>query len=320
MIFKREKLKFFYLGSDLNLHEVRRFYLKIASIICIMTVVAVGLIVGLNQFSVNFLGFGSNEVDALAAENAALRAQVSAMNDLVSDMRGSLDQIERQGDELRLMVDLPPVDASVKEAGTGGSSIPDLMNINLPDGPGDLTEVGSILTKMSGELKIQEQNYAQILNKYESNKAYFAALPALKPMKGSYSANRYGMRMHPILGVMKRHTGVDIHGNVGTEVVAAGDGIVTMAGHSGGGYGKIVVIKHGYGYQTLYAHLSKVLVRPGTRVKRGDPIARSGKSGLVSGPHLHYEVRRNGASMDPTDFFYDDITAEDVRSQAAGNH
>jgi len=318
MIFSKEKLKFFYIGSDLNLHEVRRFYLKIASIICVTTVVAVGVIIGLNQLTVNFLGFGSGEVDALARENTDLRAQVTAMGDLVSDLSGSLDQIQKQGDELRLMVDLPPVDAAVKEAGTGGSSIPDLMSFNLPDGPENLSDVGKLLSRMSGELKVQEQNYTQILKKYESNKSYFAALPALKPMKGAYSPNRFGMRMHPILGVMKRHTGLDIHGNVGTEVVAAGDGIVSMAGHSGGGYGKIVVIKHGYGYQTLYAHLSKVLVRSGKRVKRGDPIARSGKSGLVSGPHLHYEVRRNGVSMDPSDFFYDDITAEAVRKRMAG--
>jgi murein DD-endopeptidase MepM/ murein hydrolase activator NlpD len=314
----KEKVKFYYLGSDLNLHEVRRFYLKIASIICVTTLLAVGLIIGLNQMTVNFLGFGSNEAEALAGENAALRARVSAMTDIVSELRESLDRVEQQGDELRLMVDLPPVDDQVKEAGTGGSSIPELMSVSLSDGPGELSELGSLLSKMSGELKIQEQNYTQILNKYESNKAYFAALPALKPMRGAYSSNKFGMRMHPILGVMKRHTGLDIHGNVGTEVVASGDGIVTMAGHSGGGYGNIVVINHGYGYQTLYAHLSKVLVRRGKKVRRGDPIARSGKSGLVSGPHLHYEVRRNGVSLDPTDFFYDDITAEAVRNRVAG--
>jgi len=318
MIFGKEKTKFFYLGSDLNLHEVRRVRMKLASIISVTTLCAVGLIIGLNQLTSNFLGFGSGELAALSSENARLRAEISSMSGLVSDLRASLDQIETQGDELRLLVDLPPVDPSVKEAGTGGSSVPDLMDMNLPAGMEHLSDVDRLLSRMSGELKIQEQNYSQILKKYESNKAYFAAIPALKPMKGPYSANRFGMRMHPILGVMKNHKGLDIHGNVGTEVVAAGDGIVTMAGHSGGGYGNIVVINHGYGYQTLYAHLSKVLVRSGKRVRRGDPIARSGKSGLVSGPHLHYEVRRNGVSLDPTDFFYDDITAEAVRRQAAG--
>ena len=307
MIFSREKWKFYTLGSDLNLHEVRRFYLKMASIICVTTLLAVGFIIGLNQITGNFLGFGSDELNRLSEENAVLKKKITSMNDLVAGLRSSIDQIENQGDELRLMVDLPPVDPAVKEAGTGGSSVPELMSFNLPDGTEDLSQVENLLSRMSGELKIQEQNYSQILKKYEANKAYFAALPALKPMQGLYSAYRFGMRMHPILGVMKNHKGLDIHGNVGTKVVASGDGIVAMAGHSGGGYGNIVVINHGYGYQTLYAHLSKVLVRPGKRVERGDLIARSGRSGLVSGPHLHYEVRRNGISMDPTDFFYDDI-------------
>jgi len=318
MIFSREKWKFYTLGSDLNLHEVRRFYLKMASIICVTTLLAVGFIIGLNQITGNFLGFGSDELNRLSEENAVLKKKITSMNDLVAGLRSSIDQIENQGDELRLMVDLPPVDPAVKEAGTGGSSVPELMSFNLPDGTEDLSQVENLLSRMSGELKIQEQNYSQILKKYEANKAYFAALPALKPMQGLYSAYRFGMRMHPILGVMKNHKGLDIHGNVGTKVVASGDGIVAMAGHSGGGYGNIVVINHGYGYQTLYAHLSKVLVRPGKRVERGDLIARSGRSGLVSGPHLHYEVRRNGISMDPTDFFYDDITAGAVRKQVAG--
>ncbi len=319
-IFGREKVKFFYLGSDLKLHEVRRFTAKVASIIGLSVLLLVGGIAGINQLTINFLGFGSGEIAELKRQNSALREETKTLTNRITAMRSTLDELESQGDELRLLVDLPPMDESVKEAGTGGSNIPEMLSFDAAPGTELLTEVDGILSSISGELKVQEQSYAQILKKYEYNKAFFSALPALKPMQGPYASNKFGMRMHPILGVMREHQGVDIVGDVGTEVAAAGDGVVAMAGHSGGGYGNVVVINHGYGYQTLYAHLSKLLIKPGKRVKRGDIIARSGKSGLTSGPHLHYEVRHNGVSRNPTDFFFDDLTAAEYRAQTAARH
>ena len=316
-IFGREKVSFFYLGSDLELHEIPRFFPKVTTIIgCTAAVIAM-LVFGLYHLTVNVLGPGVSEIDALRNENRDLRQEMTALNSRISALRSTLDNLESQGDELRLLVDLPPVDESVKEAGTGGASVPEMLSFNTASGSDPLGEVDAVLSRISGELKVQEQSYSQILRKYDDNKAFFAALPALKPMRGPYASNRFGMRMHPILGVMREHQGVDIVGDVGTEVAAAGDGVVSMAGHTGGGYGNVVVINHGYGYQTLYAHLSRVLVKPGKRVKRGDAIARSGKSGLASGPHLHYEVRHNGVSMNPTDFFFDDLTAESYRRQLA---
>jgi murein DD-endopeptidase MepM/ murein hydrolase activator NlpD len=316
-IFGREKVKFFYLGSDLKLHEISRFYPKLVTIIGCSSLLIAALALGLNYLTVNVFGTGGAEIAALRSENRDLRQEMLSLNDRISTLRSTLDDLESQGDELRLLVDLPPVDESVKEAGTGGSSIPELLSFNTSTGSDPLGEVDGVLARISGELKVQEQSYSQILKKYEYNRAFFAALPALKPMRGRYASNKFGMRMHPILGVMREHQGVDIVGDVGTDVAAAGDGVVAMAGHTGGGYGNVVVINHGYGYQTLYAHLSKILVKPGRRVKRGDTIARSGKSGLASGPHLHYEVRHNGVSMNPTDFFFDDVTAESYRRQVA---
>lgn len=316
-IFGREKVKFFYLGGDLKLHEISRFYPKLATIIGCSSLLIAALALGLNYLTVNVLGTGGAEIAALRSENRDLRQEMLSLNDKISTLRSTLDDLESQGDELRLLVDLPPVDESVKEAGTGGASVPELLSFNASTGSDPLGEVDGVLARISGELKVQEQSYSQILKKYEYNRAFFAALPALKPMQGRYASNKFGMRMHPILGVMREHQGVDIVGDVGTDVAAAGDGVVAMAGHTGGGYGNVVVINHGYGYQTLYAHLSKILVKPGRRVKRGDTIARSGKSGLASGPHLHYEVRHNGVSMNPTDFFFDDVTAESYRRQVA---
>jgi murein DD-endopeptidase MepM/ murein hydrolase activator NlpD len=100
-------------------------------------------------------------------------------------------------------------------------------------------------------------------------------------------------------------------------VYATADGVVRFAGRTDGGYGTIVEITHGYGYTTLYAHLSKVLVRSGKTVHRGDVIAQSGRSGLVTGPHLHYEVRYNGVMQNPSDYFFNDIEASQYRTMLA---
>jgi murein DD-endopeptidase MepM/ murein hydrolase activator NlpD len=177
--------------------------------------------------------------------------------------------------------------------------------------------VSTSLSRLKSEMAVQEQSYQQIVRKSEYNKGYFAALPALKPMDGFYSKSGYGLRMHPVLGIFRTHEGLDIVNDVGTPIYAAGDGTVEVAGQSGGGYGTMIVINHGYGYQSLYAHLSKVLVREGQRLKRGDLIGKSGKTGLVSGPHLHYEVRHDGICINPVNFFFDDLTPQQYRAQVA---
>jgi murein DD-endopeptidase MepM/ murein hydrolase activator NlpD len=125
------------------------------------------------------------------------------------------------------------------------------------------------------------------------------------------------MRIHPVLHIYRPHAGIDIINDVGTPVYASGDGVVRFAGRTEGGYGVVVEINHGYGYSSLYGHLSKVLVHPGKTVRRGDLIGRSGRTGLVSGPHLHYEVRKNGARQNPVDYFFDDVEAARYRTQLA---
>jgi murein DD-endopeptidase MepM/ murein hydrolase activator NlpD len=125
------------------------------------------------------------------------------------------------------------------------------------------------------------------------------------------------MRLHPVLHVYRMHQGLDIINDVGTPVYAAADGQVRVAGRTQGGLGVLVEITHGNGYASLYAHLSQVHVTPGQMVKRGELIGKCGRSGLVSGPHLHYEVRRNGVSQNPVDFFFDDIEAARYRAMLA---
>jgi murein DD-endopeptidase MepM/ murein hydrolase activator NlpD len=119
---------------------------------------------------------------------------------------------------------------------------------------------------------------------------------------------------------MLPHEGLDIANDVGTPVYATGDGVVESAGRTSAGLGVTVVVNHGFGYTTVYGHLDRLLVRAGERVKRGALIARSGRTGIVTGPHLHYEVRYRGILQNPVDYFFDDIDYQKIKEQLAFAH
>ncbi|MBI4536212.1 MAG: M23 family metallopeptidase [Ignavibacteriae bacterium] len=213
------------------------------------------------------------------------------------------------------MVDLSRIDEDTRAASVGGAVPSGEFNILSGDASEILTESRGLIEKLEREVKLQQASYEDIYKKYEFNKALFNHLPAIKPSEGYYSVGGFGMRVHPVLRVYRMHEGIDIISDVGTNVYASGDGVVQFAGRTQGGYGAVVEISHGYGYTSLYAHLSKVLVRRNQKVKRGELIAKSGRSGLVSGPHLHYEVRLNGRRQNPVDYFFDDVIASRYRMQ-----
>jgi len=134
--------------------------------------------------------------------------------------------------------------------------------------------------------------------------SFFSSIPNIKPVNGSITS-RFGSRVHPVYNVTLFHSGVDFSAAQGTMVHSTGDGIVAFSGYDKG-YGQKVTINHGYGYKTIYAHLSKSLVRQGQNIKRGEIIALSGSTGVSTGPHLHYEVQKDNVKVNPTAYFFDD--------------
>ncbi len=314
---KRGKKRIFICDDDqLHLREVKWYKLRLTGGIIGSVVLVLGLILVVNHFVNDVLGIEHDRVSLLLRENKLLQDQMAAIGSQVHSFQSNIDSLDQQGNVLRLMVDLPAIDRETKTAGTGGA-LPSPAPQVSDQTSEVLSSVSTELVRLKGEIAVQEQSYRQIVSRAQFNKGYFSALPALKPMDGYYSRSGFGLRMHPVLGIFRTHEGLDIVNDVGTPVYAAGNGTVEMAGQSGGGYGIVVVINHGYGYQSLYAHLSKSLVREGQHVKRGDLIGKSGKTGLVSGPHLHYEVRHNGVAENPVNFFFDDITPLQYRSQIA---
>ena len=140
-----------------------------------------------------------------------------------------------------------------------------------------------------------------------------AAIPAIQPIankKLTRLASGFGSRIHPIYKVSKMHTGMDFTAPKGTEIYATGNGLVEAADKDRRGYGNHVIIDHGFGYQTLYAHMKNLIVRKGQRVKRGEVIGYVGNTGASVGPHLHYEVIKNKVKINPINFYYNDLTPE----------
>jgi murein DD-endopeptidase MepM/ murein hydrolase activator NlpD len=308
---------FVFSNSSLDFREVRFFKTKVVSTSLLLGAVILGAFLLLNHFSSDLLGLGYNRMSLLTAENKILKEQMHELVQKMDAVQASLEKVSERGNELRLLADLSRIDEDTRAAAIGGGTTPTTNAFLSGDASDIIANSQNLIEKLTREVRLQQSSYEEISRKVEFNKAFFAHMPAIKPMYGAYSINGFGMRIHPVLRVYRMHAGIDIINDVGTNVFATGDGVVHFAGRTMGGYGYVIELSHGYGYSTLYAHLAKVLVRPGQTVKRGELIAKSGRSGLVSGPHLHYEVRRNGAKQNPVDYFFDDVDAARYRAQLA---
>ncbi len=303
--------------SRLEYKEIRFFKAKLFGSSLLLSACVLLVVFLANHFSHDMLGLGYDRMSMLDAENRILKSQLKELSSRFEAVQHGIEKLADRGNELRLLVDMPKIDKETQEASVGGSQPVSDFSFLSRDAAEILSNADKLLDQVSREVKLQQVSYEDIRKRYEHNRVFFTHLPAIKPMEGYYPINDFGMRVHPVLGVYRMHEGIDIMNDVGTNVYASADGVVRYAGRTEGGYGSVVDIDHGYGYSTLYAHLSAVLVRPGQSVKRGELIAKCGRSGLVSGPHLHYEVRKNGRKQNPVDFFFDNVDAAHYRSQLA---
>lgn len=242
----------------------------------------------------------------LKNQNEHLQAKIRQLDGSLATLESQVNGLHAEDNRFyRSLMNADPINEGHWNGGTGGA-------ITQPGTPADLAEAERRLERLSNKVQIQNQSYAYLFERIQQNKDYLRHVPAIKPVPGEVISG-FGMRMHPIKGIRKMHTGLDMTASMGTPVLAAGDGVVRLSGQSRGGYGIQIEINHGgYGYITKYAHLSEVLVKKGQEVKRGDLIGYTGSTGLSKGPHLHYEVIRDGRKIDPIDYFYGDQTPEEI--------
>lgn len=249
---------------------------------------------------------------ALKREKEEILAQYHILNSELERLDGVLKNLEARDDNVyRVIFETEPIDATIRRAGSGGvNKYESLKNM---DNAGLIISTSKKLDELSKAIYIQSKSYDEIETLAKNKIEMLASIPAILPVSLKSPSTRFsssfGYRMHPIYKTVKLHAGMDFSGAIGTPIYATGNGKVSSAEiHKG--YGKCVEIDHGFNYQTLYAHMSSYNVTPGQRVKRGDIIGYMGNTGMSTGPHIHYEVKKSGIPVDPINYYFNDLTAD----------
>ena len=271
----------------------------IASVTFIMILMISGILIGTATKI-----YHSYRVASLENDREKLQHELLTMKEQVSQLNQRLAHLEDTGDELRTVANLPSIDNDIRQVGVGGPAYYSGLDfLNYPDEISETAmEIRLDLDKLSRSLQLEKNSLTEIATRLQERQEYFDRLPSISPIVDGRITEKFGYRIHPIYKTPQNHKGVDISGRIGTKVLASADGVVIKVKRKykpNISYGKEVVIDHGNGFLTRYAHLNRILVRPGDKVKRWDTIGEVGETGAATGPHLHYEVLQQGKLMNP---------------------
>jgi murein DD-endopeptidase MepM/ murein hydrolase activator NlpD len=305
-----KKIKYYY-----NTHTLR--YEKLVTplrvkLLRIFAFIATAFVTSaiISYFAFQFIGSPSERI--LRDQNSDLRYNYRKLNEQVKGIEEKLSELEKRDNT---------VYRSIFEA----NPLPDSARLVALEKQQEIAIVESMeLTRLvnslyasidtiAARLSAQKRSYSVIENLLKNKEMLLASTPAIQPVSNkdlNRIASGYGRRIDPIYKTIKMHAGLDFSAPQGTPIYATADGTVRVAGNSGNGYGIHVIINHGYGYETLYGHMFRLKVRSGERVKRGEIVGYVGSTGKSTGPHLHYEVHKNGQKLDPVYFFYNDLGPE----------
>jgi len=251
----------------------------------------------------------------LKREVNKMSLQYEILNKQLDHVSYVLDDIQNRDDNIyRIVFNTEPIPKTIRTAGFGG--VNRYADLEGYDNSKIIVETSRRLDILKKQLYVQSTSYDELIDMALNKEDMLASIPSIQPVAirdirriGGY----FGMRIHPIYKIHMHHEGIDFTAPVGTDVFATGNGVVARVFNSRArrGYGTYIIVDHGYGYRTLYAHLDKVLVRQGQEVKRGDVIGLVGNTGASTAPHLHYEVQRNNRPIDPINYFFGDLSPEE---------
>ncbi|MGA2383241.1 MAG: M23 family metallopeptidase [Gemmatimonadales bacterium] len=264
------------------------------------------------------IGVVSHSVDLARSQrleraNQALSTEVQRLNQRVGVLSDTLTVISRRDEEMRLVAGLEPLSPEVQQAGIGGpaGAWPEREQL-LTEGGSVGREAFSVHTDLDALIRranLLATSFQEAAESIAAHTQEMAAMPSIMPTMGFLTSKFSFVRYHPILHENRPHEGIDITAAYGTKIIAPAAGRVIKVGYENG-YGNLVAIDHGYGLETRYAHMSRWAVRVGQNVKRGDLLGYVGSTGLSTGPHLHYEVLRDGRAVDPLKFILPDAIAD----------
>jgi murein DD-endopeptidase MepM/ murein hydrolase activator NlpD len=304
------RIKYYYDTETCKYERVKTkksdIILNALGILSLTVAMAVGLLILYTNY------FESPKELLLKNEVNELKYYYSKLEEDVALMNKTLHGIEHRDDNIyRAVLGAERIDKSIREAGIGGvdrySDIRD-KNIIHKD---LIVELREKADKLKRKLYIESKSQDEVVSLAEKKEAQFAAIPAIQPIANKQLqalASGYGMRIHPIYKVKKMHTGIDFAAPIGTPIYATADGKVEEVSIRYSGYGKAIVIDHGFGYKTRYAHMHDFAIKQGQTVKRGELIGYVGNTGVSTAPHLHYEVLLNGILINPVHYFFNDLS------------
>lgn len=260
-----------------------------------------------------FTFFDSPKEKELKREIDNLLVQFRLLEDQITTSSLILDELQERDDNIyRVIFEAEPIDASIRKAGFGGvnryKKYEGFKHSEL------ISDLNRKIDQLSKAIYVQSKSFDDVLTMAQNKEDMLAHIPAIQPVANKdlkRMASGYGYRIHPIYKTRKMHWGMDFSAPKGTPVYATGNGTIEKAKRSKRGYGNQVRINHGYGYKTFYAHLNKYVVKRNQKVKRGDLIGYIGNSGTSTAPHLHYEIVRNNKRVNPVNYYFNDLTAEE---------
>jgi murein DD-endopeptidase MepM/ murein hydrolase activator NlpD len=257
--------------------------------------------------------FDSPKEKALKREIDQLSLQYEIMNREMGNIEKVLQNLQEKDDNLyRTIFAAEPVPSSVREGGIGG--VKRYEELNGFSNSELVVETARRMDKIRKKVEVQSKSYDDLILLARQKETMLRSMPAIQPISNKdlkRTASGFGMRIHPIYKIPKFHAGMDFTAPTGTDIYVTGDGVVELVKSDRTELGNHIVVDHGFGYETVYAHLDGFNVRQGQKVKRGDIIGYVGNTGRSVAPHLHYEVRLNGQPVDPAFYFFNDLTADE---------
>ncbi|MCX6273311.1 MAG: peptidoglycan DD-metalloendopeptidase family protein [Bacteroidetes bacterium] len=306
------KVKYHFNSKSLTFEKVslkwRDYFMKL------MSYLATGAVFSAVVILIAYNFFNSPKEKAQQREIEQYKLQYKILNDRLDKINGVLTELQEKDDNIyRVIFEAEPISSSIRKAAQGGSNkyakLEGLKNSEI------LVETTKKLDLIARQMYVQSKSFDEVFYMARNKEQMMACLPAIVPIRGGTAriVSGYGFRIHPIYKTLRMHYGIDFTAPKGTPVFATADGTVVTPEAGMSGYGIVVELNHGFGYQTTYSHLSRVAVRPGQKVKRGEVIGYVGSTGLAVAPHLHYEVMKNGKKINPVNFFFNDLSPEEYK-------
>jgi murein DD-endopeptidase MepM/ murein hydrolase activator NlpD len=277
---------------------------------------AFGLVFGVVVIVLAYKFISSPREKVLLNELEQYKFQYKIMNDRLDKVQKVLADVQDRDDNIyRVIFEAEPIPSEIRKAGFGGIDRYEQLE-RIPNSE-IVVNTAKRLDQITSQLVVQSKSYDEVFKLAKNKEKLIASIPAIQPVD-FHDLRRigslYGYRTDPFYKVTKFHEGMDFSASVGSPIYVTGDGVVSEAEYNSGGYGNKIIINHGYSYETVYAHLSKIKVKVGQRVKRGEVIGLMGNTGKSTAPHLHYEVHKAGIPMNPIYFFFNDITPAEYQA------